>query len=122
MTDQPPNGNEKKALIELAVDSWRFSRLFLRVLGKLDAGEASRYASQFKYYLEKLEQNLSTASLRLVNLEGQAYDTGMAVSALNIEDFNSQDSLFIEQMLEPIIMGPDGIIRSGTAMLGKVQS
>lgn len=122
MTDQPSSGNEKKALIELAVDSWRFSRLFLRVLGKLDAGEASRYASQFKYYLEKLEQNLSIAGLRLVNLEGQTYDTGMAISALNMEDFNSQDSLFIEQMLEPIIMGPDGIIRSGTAMLGKVQS
>lgn len=122
MTVELSNDNEKKALIDLTVDSWRFSRLFLRVLGKLDAGEASRYVSQYKYYLEKLEQNLSNANLRLVNLEGQPYDTGMAVSAVNMEDFSSQDSLFIEQMLEPIIMGPDGIIRSGTVILGKVQS
>lgn len=122
MTVELSSDNEKKALIDLTVDSWRFSRLFLRVLGKLDAGEASRYVSQYKYYLEKLEQNLSDASLRLVNLEGQPYDTGMAVSAVNMEDFSSQDSLFIEQMLEPIIMGPDGIIRSGTVILGKVQS
>lgn len=122
MTVELSNDNEKKALIELAVDSWRFSRLFLRVLGKLDAGEASRYVSQYKYYLEKLEQNLFNADLRLVNLEGQPYDTGMAVSAVNMEDFSSQDSLFIEQMLEPIIMGPDGIIRSGTVILGKVKS
>ncbi len=122
MADQSSNDNEKKALIELTVDSWRFSRMFLRVLGKLDASEASRYVSQFKYYLEKLEQNLATAGLRLVNLEGQPYDPGMAVNALNMEDFNSQDSLFVEQMLEPVIMGPSGIIRSGTVMLGKVQS
>ncbi len=113
---------QKRIIIDIAVDSWRFSRIFLRALGKLDAGEANRYMSQFKYYLEKLEQNLASAGVKLVNLEGQQYDSGMAVKALNIEDFASGDILIVEQMLEPVIMGGDGLLKEGTVMLQKVQS
>lgn len=112
----------KKIIIDIAVDSWRFSRIFLRALGKLDAGEANRYMSQFKYYLEKLEQNLASAGVKLVNLEGQQYDSGMAVKALNIEDFTASDTLVVEQMLEPVIMGSNGLLKEGTVMLQKVQS
>ena len=111
----------KSILINIAVDSWRFSRIFLRALGKLDAGEANRYLSQFKYYLEKLEENLATADIKLVNLEGQAYDSGMAVKAINISDYSTDDVLIIEQMLEPVIMGTEGLLREGTVTLQKVQ-
>ena len=45
----------------------------------------------------------------------------MAVSALNIEDFDAEDTLLIDQMVEPIIMGPDGLLRSGTVMLRKIE-
>lgn len=113
---------QQKVIIDIAVDSWRFSRLFLKMLNKLDASEASRYASQFQYYLEKLEQNLRTAGISLVNLEGQHYDPGMAVTVLNMEDFTANDNLMVEQMIEPIIMGEDGLIRGGTVMLGKARS
>ncbi len=41
---------------------------------------------------------------------------------LNIEEFDSQDALVVDQMLEPIIMGPDGVIRTGTVTLRKVES
>lgn len=89
----------------MAVDTWRFSRVFLRGVAKLDAGEASRHMSQFKYYIEKIEQNLNSVGVRMVNLEGQKYDSGMAVKALNISDFRPDDEMHIEQMLEPIVMG-----------------
>jgi hypothetical protein len=44
----------------------------------------------------------------------------MAASALNIGDFGPHDTLQVEQMLEPIIMGPDGLKKQGTVMLRKV--
>ncbi len=113
---------DQKIIIDIAVDSWRFTRIFLRALGKLDAGDANRYMSQFKYYLERLEVNLDDAGVKLVNLEGQVYDSGMAVKALNIEDFASEDTLVVEQMLEPIVMGGNGLLREGTVMLRKVAS
>lgn len=116
------NTVDQKIIIDIAVDSWRFTRIFLRALGKLDAGEANRYMSQFKYYLERLEANLDDAGVKIVNLEGQAYDSGMAVKALNIEDFALEDALIVEQMLEPVVMGGSGLLREGTVMLQKVAS
>lgn len=93
----------------------------MRALGKLDAGESQRYLSQLKYHIEKLEKNLGSLGVRLVNLEGHPYDAGMAVKALNMEDFTAEDLLVVEQMLEPVIMGGDGLLREGTVMLKKVQ-
>ncbi len=118
------NGTDEKKietfegpLIDVVIESWRFSRTFGRVLSKLDAGEAARYQSQLRFYLKRLDEALASAGLKIVNLEGQAYDTGMAATALNIADFAPEDVLFVEQMIEPVIMGEDGLRRTGTIML-----
>jgi hypothetical protein len=63
---------------------------------------------------------LDSHGFKLVNVEGQAYDPGMAASALNLGDFDPDDALLVDQMLEPIIMGPDGLRKQGTVMLRKV--
>jgi hypothetical protein len=111
----------EKALIEIAVESWRFAKLFQRLLAKLDAGEGTRFMSQYRYYLKRLEETLGQAGLRLVNVEGTGYDSGIAATALNAGDFGPEDILTVDQMLEPIIMGPDGLVRAGTVMLRKAQ-
>ena len=112
----------EQSLIDIAVESWRFSRLFARVVNKLDAGEAGRYVNQLRYFQKKVEESLDSSGLKLVNVEGQAFDPGMAASALNIGDFEADDVLLVDQMLEPIIMGTDGLKKQGTVMLRKVQS
>lgn len=90
------------------------------MLSKLDAGEAPRYANQARYFLKKVEEGLQGLGLRIVSLEGQPYDPGMAVSPLNIGDFNRDDVLVVNQMVEPVVMGPDGLVRGGTVLLAKV--
>lgn len=110
----------ERSLIDIAVESWRFSRLFGKVLGKLDAGESGRYTNQIRYFQKRVEESLDANGLRLVNVEGQPYDVGMAASALNVGDFGPDDVLLVEQMLEPIIMGPNGLRREGTVLLRKV--
>jgi len=112
----------ERSLIEMAVESWKFSRLFARVVNKLDAGEASRYASQLRYFQKRVEQNLDAAGLKLVDVEGHAFDPGIAASPLNIADFGPEDALLIDQMIEPIIMGPDGLKKQGTVILRKVET
>ena len=112
----------ERSLIEIAVESWKFSRIFARVVNKLDAGEAGRYVNQLRYFQKKVEQNLDAAGLKLVNVEGHVFDPGMAASPLNIEDFGPEDALLVDQMVEPIIMGPDGLKKPGTVMLRKVQA
>ena len=111
-----------QSLIDLSVESWRFSRVFARLLSKLDAGEGSRFASQYRFYTKRIEESLAGVGMRIVNLEGLPHDPGVAATALNIGDFEPDDLLVVEQMLEPTIMGPDGLVRAGTVMLRKVAS
>ncbi len=111
----------EQSLIDMAVESWRFSRLFGKVVSKLDAGESSRYVNQLRYFQKKVEESLDASGLKLVNVEGHPYDPGMAASALNLGDFGPDDVLLVDQMLEPIIMGPSGLRKQGTVMLRKAQ-
>jgi hypothetical protein len=110
----------EQSLVEMAVESWRFTKLFAKVISKLDAGENARYISQMRYFQKKVEESLEANELKLVNVEGQLFDTGMAATALNIADFEPDEALQVDQMLEPIIMGVDGIKKMGTVMLRKV--
>ncbi|MFM2287310.1 MAG: hypothetical protein RL684_453 [Pseudomonadota bacterium] len=112
----------EQSLIDIAVESWRFSRLFGKVVSKLDACEAGRYINQLRYFQKKVEENLASSGLKLVNVEGQPYDPGMAASALNLGDFGPDDVLLVDQMLEPIIMEPTGLRKQGTVMLRKVEA
>jgi len=124
MTSDLGNSQAKveQALIEIAVESWRFSRLFGRVVSKLDAGEAARYVSQLRYFQKKIEDSLDSTGLKLVNVEGHPFDPGMAATALNLADFAADDLLYVDQMVEPIIMGPEGLKKQGTVMLRKAQA
>lgn len=109
----------EQALMDIAVESWRFARLFGRLVSRLEPGEGSRYINQFRYFSKRMEESLEQAGMRIVNLEGQTYDTGAAATALNIADFSPEDMLVVDQMLEPIIMGTEGLLRSGTVTLRK---
>lgn len=124
MSESRPGGVEccepyRSALVEMGVESWRFVRLFTRVLQKLETTEQQRYHSQLRFHLSALESTLAGAGLRLVNLEGQIFDPGMAVTVANPLDFQPDDSPLIEQMLEPVIMDEGGLVRTGKVMLGR---
>ncbi len=111
-----------RSLLDVAVESWRFTRLLDRLLLKLDAGEQSRYRGHFRWFHRKLGDSLRDAGMRIVNVEGHDFDPGVAATPLNIEEFDSDDALIVDQMLEPIIMGPDGVIRMGTVTLRRAES
>jgi hypothetical protein len=108
------------ALIDLAVDSWKFAKLFTRVISKLDAGEQARYTNQMRFFQKRIDSAAEVAGARIVTIEGQPFEPGMAASPLNLEDFQDGDTLFVDQMLEPIVMDNNGVLRTGTMMLRKL--
>lgn len=107
------------ALVDIAIEGWRLTRVFSRVLSRLDAGEAARFQNQLRYYLKRTEEALAAADLYIVNVEGHPYDAGMAATALNVGEFPGSDPLVVDQMVEPIVMGPEGLRRAGTVLLRK---
>ena len=110
----------QEAIVAMSVESWRFGRVFDRLLTKLDAKERERHENQLRWFKKKLEETLASVEMKLVSIEGNRYDPGAAATPLNIEDFDAKDELMVEQMLEPIIMGKDGIVKMGTVILRKV--
>lgn len=111
----------QNSVIHMAIESWRFSRVFERLLMKLDAGEQTRYRNQFRWFCKQVEKALESCGLNLVNVEGQPFDPGIAATPLNLEEFDAQDNLYIDQMLDPIIMGKDGLVKTGTVILKRVE-
>jgi len=109
-----------QVLINMAIESWRFGKVFERVMMKLDAGEHARYKGQFRWFIKKIQESLSEIGLRIVNVEGHPFDPGIAATPLNIHEFEATDKLIVEQMLEPIIMDNENVIRAGTVTLRKV--
>ena len=110
---------DANALIELAVESWRLSRQFIRSLDLKEASVAQRQSGQIRYFQKRLDDILVERGLRIINLEGQPYEAGSAVTGLNTADFGADDDLIIDQMIEPTIMDENGVRRLGTAMLRK---
>ena len=109
----------RKSIIDIAVESWRLRRVFEKAMSKLDAGDSSRYLNQFTWFIKRVDAALENAGLRIVNVEGQYFDVGMAVTPQNMDDFDTYDRLYVEQMLEPIIMDAESVVKTGTVILGR---
>ncbi|MDR2459307.1 MAG: hypothetical protein LBE38_00785 [Deltaproteobacteria bacterium] len=109
----------RDTILNMAIESWRFASAYERILTKIDAGDQHRYYSQYRWFIKKIEECLTSINLQFLTVVGHEYETGMPVTPLNLEDFEENDTLIVEQMLEPIIIGKKGIVRPGTIILRK---
>ena len=110
-----------QAMVELAAENWRFQQAFALSVEAMDPLDANRLTNQFVWYQRKVTAVLEEAGLRTVDLTGQIYDVGMAVTALNLDDFRETPGMQyrIAQMVEPIIMENGIVRRPGTVMLSE---
>ena len=106
---------------DLVADSWRFAKDYRKVVTKLDAHEQGRFANKLNYYLQQLQSSLERLGMKLENLEEQPFEMGMAAVVLNLDEFSEEDALIVDQMLEPVILGPKGVIRMGKIMVRKAR-
>lgn len=111
----------KDAVISLAIESWRFTTVYQRMLTNLDVSEHKKYTSQLRWHVKKLEESLEEGGLRIVNVEGHPYDPGMAATPVNIEDFDADEPLVVNRMLEPIIMEGTVLVKTGKVTLRRIE-
>ena len=108
-------------LITIGSEMFRFKRVFAKAISKLDIEEQTKYNSQFSWFSKRVTKALDDSGLRIVDLDGQPYDPGMAVTPLNIEEFETDDVLYVAQTMEPIIMQNDAVVKTGTVLLGRIE-
>ena len=111
----------KEVVISIAIESWRLAKIFERALTQLNAVESKRYTSQLRWFVKRTEEVLKDVGLRIVNVEGNPYEPGMAATPVNIEDFDADDSLIVNLMIEPIIMEGAVLIKTGKVTLRRVK-
>ena len=111
----------QNSLISIASELFRFQKVFEKAISKLDIDERNKYVSQYAWFSKKVYKALDEANLKLLNIEGQLYDPGMAVTPLNIDDFDADDQLYVLQTIEPIIMQDDKVFKTGTVILGRIE-
>ena len=111
----------RQSLIEIASETWRFRRVFGRIIGNMDSTQKDKYMSQYMWFDKRVQSALEKAGLRIENVEGQMFDVGMSVTPINIDDFDPDEPLLVVQMVEPIIMDSMGLVKSGTVLLGRVE-
>ena len=110
-----------KALQTVAKEAWRLERVCGRLLTTLPFNEQKRYDGRLRWFRKQLDSALEDAGMRLVSIEGQRFEVGTAATALNIEDFREADTLVVDKMIEPILMGPDGILQMGTVTVKRAE-
>ena len=119
MSEETSKPDATGALLGLALESFKFQKLFSRAMQKMDDTDASRFSNQHRFFVRRIDEMLAEVGLKFVTLEGQPYDAGYAVSAVNIGDFEPDDELIIDQMIEPIVMRDGSLVRPGTVTLRK---
>ena len=117
--EAPSAEDVSEALIAISFESWRMYKMLGRVLQKLEEQERRRFQNRVDWYIKQVQSSLELAGLKLVNVEDHQYEPGMAVTPLNLEDFEPGVKLAVEHMIEPIIMGETGVVRLGTVTLKK---
>lgn len=110
-------GFERSAL-SLVIEAWKFARFFRDIIPKLGAEDQARCERRCSWFCRKLDEIADDMGLRIIDIvPGTDYDPGMAVTPINIDDFDAGDSLQVSTMIEPVIMTGDSVVRTGTVIL-----
>ena len=59
--------------------------------------------------------------INLVYLEGEKYDIGIAATAINLGEFENDDELFVDKMIEPVVMVNNELHKAGTHLVKRAQ-
>jgi hypothetical protein len=108
-----------KTVIDITVEAWRFRNVFERLVLRLSPSERLRYAGQYAWFNRKINDSLNKCGIRIIDVKGKEFSADMPAIPVNIQEFNEDDVLVIDQMLEPIIMNGETILKTGSVVLKK---
>ena len=105
-------------LITFASELTKLDVLFHKLISKVDFEDQKKYLGQFSWFMKKAGELLTQSHISLVLPEQNSpFDTGLPVTALNIEDFSPTETLVIDRVIEPIVMKNNQVIKTGTVLL-----
>jgi len=117
----PENSSKlRQAILDIAVEEYRMREVFTNIMIKLNPDDIPRLENRYRYFSREVEKAVISSGFRVVgadNFVGKPYDVGMAVKPLNIKNFDLNDELVIDKMIEPVIMYSETVARVGIVKL-----
>ncbi len=115
--------DHEETIIDITTEAWYLAKTFESAILQLDIDQPRRYTSRIEWFLKKAEESLNDVGLRIVNVEGQTYDVGMAADPVDPpRNVDINDSLEVTLMIEPIIMKGTDLIKRGKVYLRRTES
>lgn len=106
--------------IKIILESWRLKKSFERAVALMEVKEQKKNLSKIKWFDNVLNEVLSNCKLKIVNFEGEPFSSGIPATAVNIEDFDNDEELYVKQTIEPTIIDENAVIvHSGSIILEK---
>ena len=115
------DGRTLNSLIQIASELFRFKKVFERVLAQIRIEDQNKYYSQYTWFEKKVLGALQESGLKMVDVRGRMFDPGLPVTAINIDEFGPEEELYVQEMIEPIIMQGDDLVKTGVVLLGKME-
>ena len=111
---------KEKEIGKLAVEYWKLIRSYERSLPLLPATHHAKTQAQIRYSANRLEAILSQLQIVLQTYEGKIFEPNLPVTAVNAEDFDSENkTLIIDQTIEPAIIFETNVLAMGKVILKK---
>ena len=82
--------------------------------------EQKRHKSQLTWFFKKADEFIANSGFSFVACGG-IYDLGLPYTPLNLSDFNKDDQLVIDQIVEPAVMFDGKVVKTGTVLLKKAE-
>lgn len=119
MTESAEDAASTQRIARLAVEFWRLLRAYDRLREGLEGDTAGRFAAQSRFAASRLDLILGDAGLRVVTFDGQPYDPGLPVRALNADEFENDDGLVIGSTNEPTIVADGRVVLLGSVTIDR---
>ena len=116
MTEDPKMIN---SFAQLAGDYWRLLRSYERLIAESSPENHNRLKSNYRNAERKLTTALNDHDIQIVSYEGKEYSPNRAVTVVNGDEFDDNQQLIINQMMEPTGTLGDRVLSMGKAILSK---
>lgn len=101
----------------LCVEQWKLLQRYAKTAALVPDAEKNRLTSQIKYSEIQLHALAAEAGLKIISLDGEPFGPGCPATAENLEDFATEEGLFVERTLSPAIVRDMRVVHPGRVLL-----
>lgn len=101
----------------LLTEMWRIQKSYESALEKTEEKVRKRYENQIRFFVKRITTLCQENGYKLINYEGNAFDPGFPIDVVNMSEFSDTEKIMVAQMLEPVIMKENRVLKSGLAIV-----